>query len=87
MLAFVVVSLWLMNRTFPRNWLLLGALFVAFIPVALLYGWLTAPRAIDSAGSMRPRVPPLLVVGIGAAIAIFGYALFASAVNAAFYPT
>jgi uncharacterized membrane protein len=86
MLVFIVVSLWLTNSAFPRNWLLLAALYVALIPVALLYGWLTALRTIEGSASTRPRLPPLLVVGVGAAIAIVGYLLFASEINAAFYP-
>jgi hypothetical protein len=87
MLSFVVVFLWLTHSAFPRNALLLVALYVAFIPVASLYGWLTDPRPVPGAGSMKPRVPPLLAVGVGAAIAIVGYQLFSSAIVAAFYPT
>jgi hypothetical protein len=86
MLVFVVVSLWLTHSAFPRNWLLLGAMYVAFIPVALLYGWLTDPRPVPGTGSTSSRVPPLFVIAVGAAIAIFGYALFASVIDAAFYP-
>ena len=86
MLVFVAVSLWLMHSAFPRNWLLLATLYIAFSPLALLYGWLTDPRPVPGAGSPRPRLPLLLVVGVGAAIAIFGYALFASPIEAAFYP-
>src|SRR5688572_7745439 len=85
-LVFVTVSLWLMHSAFPRNWLLLAALYIAFIPLALLYGWLTDPRSVPGTTVARPRLPPLLVVGVGAAIAILGYALFSSSVEAAFYP-
>jgi hypothetical protein len=87
MLVSVVISLSLMHGAFPRNWLLLAALYVAFIPVALLYGWLVAPRTIEGTGSAKPRVPPLLVVGVGTAIAIFSDALCSSVIDAAFYPT
>ena len=87
MLVFVVVSLWLMHSAFPRNWLLLAGMYVAFIPVALLYSWLTDPRPAPSADSTKPRLPPLLVVGVGVAIAIIGYAVFSSAIDAALYST
>jgi hypothetical protein len=86
MLVFVVVSLWLTHSAFPRNWPLLAVIYVAFIPVALLYGWLTNSRPVPGTGSTSRRVPPLLVIGIGAAIAVFTYALFATAIDAAFYP-
>ena len=86
MLVFVTLSLWFTHSAFPRNWLLLCAMYVAFIPVALLYGWLTDPRPVPGTGSASRRVPPLLLVGVGAAIAIFGYAMFASEIDAAFYP-
>jgi hypothetical protein len=87
MLVFVVVWLSLMHRAPPRNWLLLGVLYIAFIPVALLYGWLADPRPVPGADSTRSRLPPLLVVGVGAVIAIVGYEIFSSVIDAAFYPT
>jgi hypothetical protein len=86
MLAFVVVSLWLTHGKFPRNWLLLGCMYLTFIPVALLYGWLTDPRPAPDMGSTSRRISPLLVIGVGAAIAICGYSMFAPAIDAAFYP-
>jgi hypothetical protein len=87
MLVFVAVLLSLLHSAFPRNWLLLAAMYLAFIPVALLHGWLTDPRPVPGTGSTRRRLPPLLVVGVGATIAIVGYTLFAPAIYAAFYPT
>ena len=44
MLAYIVGWVWSSNRAFPSNWLALGVLFVALIPVALFYRWLTDPR-------------------------------------------
>jgi hypothetical protein len=86
MLVFITVSLWLVHKEFPKNLLLLIVLYFALIPVALSYGWMTARRPSPGTNLSRPRLPPLLVIGVGAAIAIFGYALFRSEVYAAFYP-
>ena len=86
MLVFITVSLWLVHKEFPKNLLLLIVLFFALIPVAYVYGWLTDPRLIQGTNLSRRRMPPLLVVGIGAAIPVFGYALFSSEIYPAFYP-
>jgi hypothetical protein len=49
MLVFVAGYLWLLHKSFPGNWLLLALLYVVFIPVAWVYGWLTDPRPMPRA--------------------------------------
>ena len=85
MFVFIVMWLWGVNRTFPSNWLTLGALFIALIPVALLFRWLTEPRSQSSGAQLFFPMPKLVVIAIGATIAIVGYIMYDSEVNAVFY--
>jgi fatty acid desaturase len=86
MFVFIVVSLSLSHKAFPRNWFLLTFVYIALVPVALAYGWLVSPRPIVGTNHSRPRMPPLLLVGVAAVLIIFGYMLFRSEIDAAFYP-
>jgi fatty acid desaturase len=86
MLVFVAVALSLLHKAFPKNWLLVAFIYVGFVPIAFLYGWLISARPIAGTNISRPRVPPLLLIGVAAAVAIFGYAMFRSEIDAAFYP-
>jgi hypothetical protein len=86
MLTFIVMWLWSSHRAFPPNWLALGVLFVALIPVALLYAWLTDPQSKAAAAQRFFPVPKLVVTGAGAFIVIFACILYDAQVDAVFYP-
>jgi hypothetical protein len=86
MLVFIIAWLWSSHRAFPSNWLALGLLFVALIPVAMLYAWLTDPRSKMAAANRFFPVPKLVVTGAGAFIVIFACLLYDAQVAAVFYP-
>jgi hypothetical protein len=85
MLAFVVVALWLDNRSFPSQWSRLLLLYVACIPVSLIYGWLTDTRSPSVVPPPPFRLPKLVVVAIGVVIATAWYLLHKASVDAMFY--
>ena len=87
MLVFIVIWLWKSNRAFPSNWLVLGALFAALIPVALLYAWLTDPHSKAAEAQRFFPVPKLVVIGAGAFIVIFGSMIYDTQVYSMFYST
>src|SRR5262245_61862350 len=85
MLAFAVVALWLTNRAFPSDWLLLLVLGAAFIPVALLYGWLT-DRGVPGIVPPPPfRLPKLLLIAVGVAALVAFYLSRKASLDAALY--
>jgi hypothetical protein len=86
MLAYIVLLLWMSNHAFPSNWLALGILYVALIPVALLYKWLTDPRANPEAKQLFFPVPKFVVIVIGATIAFLGFVMYDTAITSVLYP-
>ena len=85
MLVFVTAYLLIAHRAFPKNWLALVLVYALCVPVAATYGWLSdGPPPGENA--RRWRVPKLLLVAIGAALAISGYILFTAEVDSFFYP-
>lgn len=85
MLVFVTLYLWYARREFPDNWSVLVILYVALVPLAALYGWLTDARSVEGSDSPQPRVPKLLLIGIGAAIVICASMLFSQQIDTVFY--
>ena len=85
MLVFTVVGLWLSNRAVPSNWSQLLVLYAAFVPVALIYGWLTDRNGPGIIPPPPFREPKLLLIAIGvAAIAAF-YLSSKGSLDAALY--
>ena len=85
-LAYIVLWLWMVNRAIPSNWLALGILYAALLPVALLYRWLTDPRANPHATQLFLPVPKPVVIAIGATIALLGFLRYDSAIASVLYP-
>jgi hypothetical protein len=87
MLVFAVVALWLTNRAFPSNWLLLLVLGAASIPIAILYGWLTDRDAPGIFPSPPFRLPKLLLIAVGVAALVGLYLSGKETLDAALYMT
>ena len=83
--AYIVLWLWLSNRAFPSNWFALGILFVALIPVALLYRWLTEHRSKPGAAQYFFPVPKYVAIAVGTIIALIGYFTHQTAINSWLY--
>lgn len=80
MLVFVTAYLLIAHREFPKNWFALLVVYAVCVPVAAAYRWLSdAPP--PGGNARRWRVPKLLLVAIGAALAISGYTLFTAQVD------
>jgi hypothetical protein len=85
MLAYIVLWLCLSRRAFPSNWLALGLLFVALIPVALLYQWLTVPHSKPGFTQLFFPIPKFVVIAIGAIFAFTGFVMYDSGINSVLY--
>lgn len=85
MLTFIVTWLWSSNRAFPSNWAVLGILFIALVPVAFLYRWLTDSRPKSGTARLLLPVSKLVVIGIGATIAILVYISHDTQIDSMFY--
>lgn len=85
--AYLISWLCLANRAVPSNWLVLGILFVALIPVAFLYGWLTSPRESAGVAGLIFPVPKPAAVSIGVAIAILVYLKYDATIDSALFST
>jgi hypothetical protein len=85
MLAAIVMWLWSANRVFPSNWWVLGILYVALIPVALLYRRLTEYQPKPGVPQRFFPVPKHVVIGIGATIAIIVYFSYDTQIDAVLY--
>ena len=85
MLVFITLYLWYSREAFPTKWWVLALLYVVLVLLAALYGWLTDARPVDGSTPSRPRVPKLLLIGVGAAIVVCGSMLFTRQVDAVFY--
>ena len=85
MLTSIVMWLWSANRAFPSNWWVLGILYVALIPVALLYRRLTEYQPKPGVPQRFFPVPKLVVIGIGATIAIIAYITYDTQIDTVLY--
>jgi hypothetical protein len=76
MLVSIVMWWFPTHRAFPSNWLAVGILFLALIPVALFYGWLTESQFKHGVGQLLFPVPKPVVIGIGTLLAFFAFVTF-----------
>ena len=85
MLAYIVLWLCLSRRAFPSSWLALGLLFVALIPVALIYQWFTVPHSKPGFTQLFFPIPKFVVIATGTIVAFTVFAMYDSGISSVLY--